>query len=80
MTTYFEPVSSDERLRTLDVLRGAALLGIALMNIVFSGLPFTAYANPNLWGGNDPLNVAVLAVQWILKHSDLLRMNMACGS
>ena len=62
----FQPVSSDERLRTLDVLRGAALLGIALMNIVFSGMPFPAYANPNLWGGNDPLNVGVLAVQWVL--------------
>jgi uncharacterized protein len=66
MTTHFEPVSSDERLRTLDVLRGAALLGIVLMNIVFTGLPMAAYANPNLWGGNDSLNVGVLAVQWVL--------------
>ena len=66
MATSFAPVASDERLRTLDVLRGSALLGIALMNIVFSGLPMAAYANPNLWGGNDPLNVSVLAVQWIL--------------
>ena len=64
MTTLFEPVSSAERLRTLDVLRGGALLGIVLMNIVFTGLPFAAYSNPNLWGGNDPLNVGVLAVQW----------------
>jgi uncharacterized protein len=66
MSLVFEPVSSDARLRTLDVLRGAALLGIALMNIVFSGLPMAAYSNPNLWGGNDPLNVGVLAVQWVL--------------
>jgi uncharacterized protein len=66
MTAPFEPVSSDERLRTLDVLRGAALLGIALMNIVFTGLPLAAYSNPNVWGGNDPLNVGVLAVQWVL--------------
>jgi uncharacterized protein len=66
MTTHFQPVSSDERLRTLDVLRGAALLGIVLMNIVFTGLPMAAYANANLWGGNDPLNVGVLAVQWVL--------------
>jgi uncharacterized protein len=66
MTTRFEPVSSVERLRTLDVLRGVALLGIALMNIIFSGLPFAAYNNPNLWGGNDPLNVGILAVQWVL--------------
>jgi uncharacterized protein len=66
MTTYFEPVSPDQRLRTLDVVRGAALLGIALMNIVFSGIPFAAYSNPNLWGGNDPLNVGMFAVQWVL--------------
>jgi len=66
MATRFDPVSSDERLRTLDVLRGAALLGIVLMNVVFTGLPFAAYANPNLWGGNDPLNVGVFAVQWVL--------------
>ena len=72
MTAHFEQVSSDERLRTLDVLRGAALLGIALMNIVFSGLPFPAYA-PNLWGGNDPLNVGVLAVQWCCSTARCVR-------
>ena len=66
MTTYFEPVPADQRLRTLDVVRGAALLGIALMNIVFSGLPMAAYSNPNVWGGNDPLNLGILAVQWVL--------------
>ena len=68
MTTaaHFEPVSADQRLRTLDVLRGAALLGIALMNIVFSGLPMAAYSNPNVGGGSDPLNLGVLAVQWVL--------------
>lgn len=66
MTVGFEPVSTDQRLRTLDVLRGSALLGIALMNIVFSGLPMAAYSNPNVWGGSDPLNVGVLAVQWVL--------------
>jgi uncharacterized protein len=66
MSLAFEPVSSDARLRTLDVLRGTALLGIALMNIVFSGLPMAAYSNPNVGGGSDPLNVGVLAVQWVL--------------
>ena len=66
MSPLFQPVSSDNRLRTLDVVRGAALLGIALMDIVLSGLPGAAYANPNLWGGNDPLNMGVFAVQWVL--------------
>jgi uncharacterized membrane protein YeiB len=40
--TSFEPISSQERLRTLDVLRGAALLGILLMNILVFGMPFAA--------------------------------------
>jgi hypothetical protein len=35
----------------LDVLRGAALLGIALMNIVFSGWPMAADFNPKVSGG-----------------------------
>jgi uncharacterized protein len=66
MTTTFEPVSSDERLRTLDVVRGAALLGILLMNVLIFGLPFAAYANPNLWGGNDPITLGALAIQYVL--------------
>jgi uncharacterized protein len=66
MTTQFEPVSSDERLRMLDVLRGTALLGILLMNIVTFGLPMAAYQNPNLWGGNDVVNLGTFAVQWVL--------------
>ncbi len=53
----FEPIPSQERLPTLDVLRGAALLGILLMNILVFGMPFAAYQNPNLWGGNDPVNL-----------------------
>jgi len=64
--TAYEPISSQERLATLDVLRGAALLGILLMNILIFGMPFAAYQNPNLWGGNDPLNLAVFSVQWVL--------------
>ena len=47
-------------------MRGAALLGIAIMDVVFGGLPGAAYANPNLWGGNDALNMGVFAVQWVL--------------
>jgi uncharacterized protein len=53
-------------MRTLDVLRGAALLGILLMNILIFGMPFAAYQNPNLWGGNDPINLSTLAVHWVL--------------
>ncbi|MBI1187193.1 MAG: DUF418 domain-containing protein [Alphaproteobacteria bacterium] len=40
------PVARAERIETLDVVRGFALFGILLMNIVVMGLPFGAYFNP----------------------------------
>lgn len=64
--TEFEPVSTRERLRTLDVLRGCALLGILLMNIPYFGMPFTAYMRLNDWGGNDGANLWTFLVQWVL--------------
>jgi uncharacterized protein len=39
------------RVVSLDVLRGFALLGILLLNIVSFGLPFAAYLNPTVAGG-----------------------------
>lgn len=49
------PVKSLDRISSLDVIRGAALLGILMMNIVAFGLPY-AYENPNNAGGADGLN------------------------
>jgi len=63
--TSYAPVATQDRLFTLDVLRGAALLGILLMNIVNFGLPRAAYQNPDLWGGNDAPNLAAFAIHWI---------------
>ena len=63
--TSYAPVATQDRLFTLDVLRGAALLGILLMNIVNFGLPSAAYQNPDLWGGNDAPNLAAFAIHWI---------------
>jgi uncharacterized protein len=40
------PVSATERLESLDVLRGFALLGILAMNIRAMAAPFSAYVNP----------------------------------
>jgi uncharacterized protein len=44
------PTSRDARIDSLDVLRGAAILGILLMNIVDFALP-EAYDNPTIYGG-----------------------------
>lgn len=45
------PVRSEDRILTLDVLRGFALLGILLMNILSFSMPEAAEANPNVMGG-----------------------------
>ena len=44
------PTSRDTRIDSLDVLRGVAILGILLMNIIDFGLP-EAYDNPTIYGG-----------------------------
>ena len=46
------PVSTEDRIAVVDVIRGCALLGILLMNIVEFGMPGAAYDNPTVWGGD----------------------------
>jgi len=52
------PVKVTERINSLDVIRGIALLGILLMNINGMGLPFS-YSDPTIAGGSDGLNLLV---------------------
>ena len=50
--------------RSLDALRGFALLGILLMNIVAFGLHFSAYDNPTAAGGSTGWNLGA----WVAMH------------
>ena len=54
----FAPVTNRERIVSIDTLRGVALLGILLMNIVVFGLPENAYDDPTIAGGHTGLNLA----------------------
>jgi uncharacterized protein len=58
------PVTGAERIKSLDVLRGVALLGILLMNITGFGLDFWAYMDPTVQGGSEGYNRAV----WIMNN------------
>lgn len=51
------PISPEGRVESIDVLRGFAVLGILLMNIVSFGLPFGAYVNPSVNGGAEGANL-----------------------
>ncbi len=44
-------IAQTQRIITLDVLRGVAVLGILLMNVIAFAYPGPAYINPRAWGG-----------------------------
>ncbi|RUO25434.1 hypothetical protein CWE09_01475 [Aliidiomarina minuta] len=54
----------NQRLLSLDLLRGVAVLGIFLLNITSMGLPITAYINPTAYGDFSGIHLAT----WVLTH------------
>ena len=58
------PVSSTDRIVSIDLLRGIAVLGILVMNIQHFSMPPAAYINPTAYGDLGGLNKWV----WILSH------------
>ncbi|MDO9487114.1 MAG: DUF418 domain-containing protein, partial [Sphingomonadaceae bacterium] len=55
-----------DRHLTLDAVRGFAVLGILLMNIVGMGLPSYAYMNPAYAGGDGGANLTAWAAAYVL--------------
>jgi uncharacterized protein len=60
------PVARSERISAVDTVRGFALLGILLMNIVSFALPHGASDDPTIAGGSTGPNLAVWAINYIL--------------
>ncbi len=54
-----------ERIYTIDVVRGVAVLGILLMNIVAFGLPSAAYLDPTAFGVAVPIDRTVWAINYV---------------
>ncbi len=65
-TNTVAPVATQERIESMDVLRGAAVLGILLMNILSFGLPGRAYIDPSVAGGDTGANWAYWFANQIL--------------
>jgi uncharacterized protein len=58
------PVERAERIVSIDVLRGVALLGILVMNIQSFSMPDAAYLNPSAYGDLTGANLIV----WVVGH------------
>ena len=59
-------MTQTDRHLSLDAIRGFAVMGILLLNIVGFAMPDAGYVNPAAWGGTDPLNAGVWAVNFVL--------------
>ncbi|MFP5330055.1 MAG: DUF418 domain-containing protein, partial [Alphaproteobacteria bacterium] len=57
--------TSPDRIATLDIVRGVAVMGILAMNIVAFAMPFQAYVNPYAFGPADALDQAVYAFNFL---------------
>lgn len=58
--------AASRRIDTLDAIRGVAVMGILLMNIVDLAMPGFAYYNPYYYGGSEGLNFLTWALSYAL--------------
>lgn len=64
MHGLLSPTSAPERVLSLDILRGIAILGILSMNIQSFAMPGAAYINPTAYGDLEGVNLWV----WTISH------------
>ncbi|MEO1021884.1 MAG: DUF418 domain-containing protein [Bacteroidota bacterium] len=64
MSASLHPTLEKERIQSLDILRGIAILGILIMNIQGFAMPGAAYLNPTAFGDLTGVNYWV----WMISH------------
>ena len=60
------PVETTDRIESLDVLRGFAVLGILVMNIQAFSMPGAAYFNPTVYGDLSGINFFTWLISYLL--------------
>ena len=66
MASVLSPTLINERIQSLDIIRGIAILGILIMNIQSFSMPGSAYSNPMAFGDLNGINKWV----WIFDPCD----------
>jgi len=61
---FVSPINNADRIISLDVLRGFAVLGILIMNIQSFAMPAATYINPSAYGNLQDYNLWI----WIVSH------------
>ena len=77
-----QPVTPAERIYSMDVLRGVAVLGILVINIWIFSLPELAYVDVSAEGGDARLNLTTWVISEIVfegKMRALLSMLFGAG-
>ena len=59
------PCPASDRIATLDIVRGVAVMGILLMNIVAFAMPSAAYYNPAAYGGAEGADLGVWTTMFV---------------
>lgn len=65
------PAPMDSRFVSLDVVRGIAVMGILLMNIIAFSMPSAAYFTPLAYGGDSPVDMAVWATNFVISDGKM---------
>ena len=68
------PVSSADRFKSVDLLRGIALLGILAMNIVAFAWPTSVYSTPTLAPGYSWADLAIWMVQHLIFSTKMMTL------
>lgn len=67
-----KPIEQNERIRSLDVLRGFALMGILIVNIQSFSMILSAYNNPTAYGDFTGANYATWFVTYVFFDSKMM--------
>lgn len=59
------PIAAHQRITSIDAVRGLAVLGILVMNVVEFALPMRAYTNPSAAGGHEGADLYT----WLLQEA-----------